>query len=76
MDPYNSPLRSPIVVPITHSPIPYLEPESDLGFRLEVGLVVWNEQSFKNITGNRNVLRTAMSAYMKPRRLKTQPTMN
>ena len=23
MDPYDSPLRSPIVVPITHSPIPY-----------------------------------------------------
>ena len=26
MDPYDSPLRSPIVVPITHSPIPYEEP--------------------------------------------------
>ena len=23
LDPYDSPLRSPIVVPITHSPIPY-----------------------------------------------------
>ena len=28
MDPYDSPLRSPRVVPITHSPIPYLEPGS------------------------------------------------
>ena len=28
MDPYDSPLESPIVVPITHSPIPYYEPGS------------------------------------------------
>ena len=26
MDPSDSPLRSPIVVPITHAPIPYEEP--------------------------------------------------
>ena len=28
MDPCDSPLRSPIVVPITHSPIPYQDPDS------------------------------------------------
>ena len=30
MDPYDSPLRSPIVVPITHSPIPYSEPDRQI----------------------------------------------
>ena len=31
MDPYHSPLRSPILVPNAHSSIPYEEPGSNVG---------------------------------------------
>ena len=56
MDPYDSPLGSPIVVPITHSPIPYQEPVSrgrSLGGEelQEVGVCVGVEGSGLTVSG-------------------------